>query len=125
MINTEICEGDFRTCIPIRSTRLWRRHTWLLSATAFFGMAQLASAASLAPLGKGIMGVNDAVDTDAGTPYFHAGLGKAINDGDVSTRVDNYFGDPPTDGGKGVSFVGIVWPGARYESIRTLTLDLA
>ncbi len=96
-----------------------------VGAAALLGLCQSAWAANLAPLGSGIMGVNDAVDADAGVLYFHAGVAGAINDGDAGTHVDNYFGDPPTDGGKGVSYVGIVWPDVRYESIQTLTLDLA
>src|SRR5438045_475179 len=92
----------------------------VLSLGAAILLSQSAWPANLAPFGSGIMGVNDAVDSDAGVSYFHAGVGSAINDGDSSTRVDNYFGDPPTDQGKGVSFVGIVWPSTRYETIESL-----
>jgi hypothetical protein len=37
--------------------------------------------------GTGILGVNDAVDNDAGTPRFHVGLGAHINDADLTTRA--------------------------------------
>src|SRR5690606_2266131 len=43
--------------------------------------------------GTGIMGVNDAIDDDAGTPRLHVGTGANFVDGDPATRVDTWFGD--------------------------------
>lgn len=80
-------------------------------------------AANLAPLGTGIMGYSPAINTSPGTPLFHGGVAHNINDNDLSTSVDDYSGG--TDGGQGVSFVGIIWPAPRPEQITTLTLSLA
>lgn len=73
----------------------------------------------------GIMGVNDAVDTDAGTPRFHAGVAGTLNDADLTTRVDNWFGDGATDLGQTVSFVGMLWPAPLPTHVKSLTLTLA
>src|SRR5262245_59215325 len=118
-------DGQFAGLV-CRSSLVRKRSLQRFSAgfgtVVLLGLCPNAMAVNLAPLGAGIMGVNDAIDTDAGVLYFHAGAAGAINDGDSTTHVDNYN---PADGGKGVSFVGIVWPGPRYETIQTLTLDLA
>lgn len=84
-----------------------------------------AEAANIAPLGTAIIGVNDAVDGDAGTPRANSGAATNINDGDSTTRVDNWFGSSPTDGGQAISFVGIVWPSVRYEQVSTVNITLA
>jgi Bacterial TSP3 repeat len=81
------------------------------------------NAANLAPLGTGIMGYSPAINSGPGTPLFHGGVAHNINDNDLSTSVDDYSGG--TDGGQGVSFVGIIWPAPRPEQITTLTLNLA
>ncbi len=73
----------------------------------------------------GIMGINDAIDSDAGTPRFHAGLRAHINDGNLLTRLDNWFGDEGTDLGQNVSFVGVIWPAPLPTHAKTLTLTLA
>jgi hypothetical protein len=87
--------------------------------------ASKLSAANIAPEGSAIMGVNDAIDGDAGTPRFNAGVAAHINDNDPTTRVDNWFGAPPTDLGQNHSFVGILWPSKRYDPIIALSLTLA
>jgi len=87
------------------------------------GLTTCVSAANLAPLGTGIMGFNDAVDADAGTSYYQAGVLSHINDTYLGTRVDNWSNG--ADGGQSVSFVGVLWAAPRYESITSLTLTLA
>ena len=54
------------------------------------GLAGSAQAANIALEGSGTMGFNDAIDTDAGTQYFQAGVLAHINDGLLGTRVDNW-----------------------------------
>jgi hypothetical protein len=74
--------------------------------------------ANIALLGTGIMGVNDAIDTDAGTPSFQAGVLANLNDGDPATRVDTY------NGAGGInSFVGILWPAP--QTVKTVTINFA
>jgi hypothetical protein len=80
-------------------------------------------AANIAPLGTGIMGYNSTINTNLGTPLFHGGVAHNINDTDLTTSVDDFSGG--TDGGQGVSFVGIIWPAPRPEQITSLTLSLA
>jgi len=87
------------------------------------GLAGPLCAANIAPLGAGILGFNDAIDTDPGTPYFQAGVLANITDGNVGTRVDNWSNG--NDGGQNVSFVGVVWPLTRFEQVTTLSLTLA
>jgi hypothetical protein len=95
----------------------------IIFLSAFLSLVQIASSgANIAPLGSAILGVNNDIDSDAGTPRAQAGVLANINDDDVGTHVDNWFGVPPTDGGQGVSFVGILWPTVRYDQIETLTL---
>jgi len=77
--------------------------------------------ANLAMLGTGIMGVNDAVDTDPGTPYFQAGVLANINDGDPLTRVDTWNGG----GLETASYVGILWDVPLTRTVTNLTLTLA
>ncbi|HVY72305.1 MAG TPA: binary toxin-like calcium binding domain-containing protein [Verrucomicrobiae bacterium] len=86
-------------------------------------LAGTARADNIAPLGSGIIGVNDAIDGDAGTPVSNAGAPANINDGDLDSHVDNYSGG--TDKGQTNSFVGILWPATRYEQLNTLTLTMA
>src|SRR5688500_9397626 len=95
-----------------------------LALLAVVGASSL-SAANVAPLGTGIIGVNNAVDSDAGIPRANSGAAQNINDQDTATRVDNWFGADPAGQGQGISFVGINWPATRFESITTLTLTLA
>ena len=91
-----------------------------LSAAAL-GLPQKAQGANIAIDGAGIIGVNDAMDGDAGTPRANAGSAANIRDGDLSTRVDNWFG-----GNTDIySYIGVVWPTLRYDEINTITLTLA
>ena len=78
---------------------------------------------NIAGLGTGMLGVNDAVDSDAGLPHYNGGVAASINDGDTTTHVDDWFSN--LQPGQPVSFVGIVWPFTRYEHVTTLTLTLA
>src|SRR5690242_1497540 len=103
-------------------------HGWSLSIVILLGIAATtgrAWAANIASAGVGILGVNDAIDNDAGTPRVNAGVVANINDSDPTTRVDNWFGNGTTDQGQAISFVGIVWPATRYEQIKTLNLTFA
>lgn len=65
--------------------------------------------------GVGLLGFQGAVDSTPGTLYFHVGSAVDINDGDLTTHVDNWSGG--VRGTNGVSFVGIVWPTVRWESV--------
>ncbi|HYG34614.1 MAG TPA: binary toxin-like calcium binding domain-containing protein, partial [Clostridia bacterium] len=79
---------------------------------------------NIASLGTGILGVKSAIDNSAGLERLNAGLASHINDGDLFTRVDNWFGGGGAANGP-VSYVGILWPTTRYEAITNLTLTLA
>jgi hypothetical protein len=66
-------------------------------------------------IGTGIMGVNDALDSDAGTSYSQAGVPANINDGNLTTRVDTYNGTATTQ----FSYAGLTFPGPQtVTSIR-------
>ncbi|HWB05421.1 MAG TPA: hypothetical protein VG796_20475 [Verrucomicrobiales bacterium] len=85
-------------------------------ATALFDPFSFPS--NIAPLGTAIMGVNDAIDSDAGTTSFQAGVLANINDGNATTRVDTY------NGAGGVnSFVGILWP--SLQTVKTVSIRFA
>src|SRR4030095_11523809 len=81
--------------------------TWVSS-----GLAE-----NIAPLGTAILGVKATVDTSPGIPLSQAGSLTSINDADWSTHVDNWSNG--TDGGRGVSYVGVLWPSVRFESIQS------
>ena len=69
------------------------------------------------------MGYQAAINSTPGTLYFHVGSAVDINDGDITTHVNDWSnGAKGTDG---FSFVGIVWPIQRWESIQTLTVTMA
>ncbi|MGV3772551.1 MAG: hypothetical protein ACO1QB_06580, partial [Verrucomicrobiales bacterium] len=82
-------------------------------------------AVDLAPLGAGIIGVNNAIDSDAGTPRANSGVASNINDLNPGTRVDTWFGADPAGQGQGMSYVGVAWPVTRFESVTSLNLTLA
>ena len=83
--------------------------------------ASPAFAQNIAPQGVGLIGVNDAIDADAGTPRANAGVAAAVNDGQLTTRVDTYFpGNTAVN-----SFAGVRFLSPRYENIQTLSLTLA
>ena len=92
-------------------------------AAFVLGSTALASAADIAHFGNGILGVKAAVDTGPGQALYQAGTLGNINDGDLTTRVDNWSNG--TDQGQGVSYVGVIWPSLRFERVGTLTLVLA
>jgi len=72
-------------------------------------------------IGSGILGVNNAIDADAGTPRWNAGVLASINDGNLDSRVDNWFGGNSLN----VSFVGVLWPTPLATQIKSVTLTLA
>jgi hypothetical protein len=85
--------------------------------------AAWAQSTDIALQGVGIMGYQAAIDSSPGTLFFHVGSAVDINDGDLTTHVDDWSnGAKGTDG---YSFVGIVWPFQHWESIQTLTVTLA
>ena len=86
-------------------------------------LSRSAKAENLAPLGNGILGFNSAINSSPGTLLFHAGAAHNINDGNLTTSVDDFSSG--SDGGQGVSFVGILWLSPRPEQITNLTLSLA
>src|SRR6266545_183848 len=117
--------------IPESTIAKFRRHgrgPFLLALAAatslVMGLALPARAVNIAPAGTAILGVNDAVDGDAGTPRFNGGILANINDDDIGTRVDTWFGTGGATNGP-VSFVGVVWSSLRYDAIQSLTLTLA
>ena len=85
----------------------------LLSASA-------AQAANIAPEGTAIIGVNNLVDTDAGTSLPHGGSATSINDGNALSRVDTYG-----NGAQNVSFAGILWTAPRTDAVKSLVLTMA
>lgn len=95
------------------------------AVTLALGGALQLEAANLAPRGKAVLGVNNAIDTDAGTARVNSGTLANINDENPDTHVDTWFGNAGTDGGQGISFVGIVWTTPRPEPIDSLVLTLA
>jgi len=101
-----------------------RRPSVAVRLALLLSVAGVASADNLAPLGNGIMGFTASVtDTNLGALLFHGGVAGNINDNDLNTSVDDFSGG--TDGGRGVSFVGVLWPSLRTEQITNLTLYLA
>ncbi len=67
----------------------------------------LSTPPNLSLIGGGIIGVNNAIDSDAGTPSVDAGTTGNITDGDILTRVGSWNG---SGAGNPVSFVGARWP---------------
>ncbi|MBL9169436.1 MAG: hypothetical protein JNN07_16975 [Verrucomicrobiales bacterium] len=103
-----------------------RAHHGLLLALGLAASGVLpVEALNLAPRGQAVLGVNNAIDVDAGTPRFNAGALANINDEQPDTHVDTWFGNAGTDRGQGISFVGIVWTIPRVETIDSLVLTLA
>jgi hypothetical protein len=74
---------------------------------------------NIALVGTAILGTNDAIDTDEGTPFSHAGGTTNINDGNLTTSVDTFGPAEP------MSFVGILWSAPRAEPVARLELTLA
>jgi thrombospondin type 3 repeat protein len=113
-----------------RNSGVKSQNTPMKSLTRFYlaliialSLSASIKADNLAPLGSGILGFNSAIDSSPGTMLFHGGVAHNINDNDLTTSVDDFSGG--TDGGQGVSFVGIVWPSPRPEQITNLILSLA
>jgi hypothetical protein len=77
--------------------------------------------ANIAFGGTGIIGTNDAVDSDGGTPHANAGGPASINDGNPASRVDTY-NFPGTDP---VSFVGITWAAPWPHDVVRLEFTMA
>lgn len=100
----------------------------LVSVLAWFAAAGLPGrvrAENIAPQGTAFLGVHAAVNSEAAAPRYNAGTAASINDNDVGTRVDNWWGTDTTDQGRAVSSVGILWGSKRFEQIKSLRLTLA
>jgi hypothetical protein len=103
------------------SASKWPRLLFALALVAPFSI----QSQSIVLNGTAILGVNDAIDSDAGVPHVNAGVAANINDGDIGTRADTWFGADPAGAGLGVSYVGVIWPALRYDQIETVTVYLA
>ncbi len=88
-----------------------------------FAVEATPAAGNIAPQGTANIGFNDAVDADAGTTFVHAGVAASINDNSFTTRVDTFSGG--ADGGQAIGLVGVNWPTARVDAVKTLKLTLA
>ncbi len=98
----------------------------MFAAACFFLVGSGAAlAANIAPLGTGIMGVNDAADSDAGQVRIHSGTAANLVDGNPATRADTWFGDGGGDGGQTYSFAGVIWTALGNVSISEVRLILA
>jgi len=80
-----------------------------------------AGSLPVASMGTGLLGVNDVVDTDAGTQVYHSGTAGNINDGNLSTSVDTYN----DSGTETASFVGVLWSQPLSQSVTNLELTMA
>jgi hypothetical protein len=80
-------------------------------------------AQDIAPLGTGIIGVKTVVDGNPGTPRANAGFPANINDSDLTSRVDDWWAGGESNGP--VSYVGVIWPTTRYDTITNLTVTFA
>jgi hypothetical protein len=76
---------------------------------------------NIAPLGTGLLGIKDAIDSGTDTPLFNAGGASSINDGNPTTSVDTYNGG----GTSTASYVGILWSRPVTNPIVRLELGLA
>jgi hypothetical protein len=66
-----------------------------------------------------IVGINDAIDSDAGTPLEHAGVAAAINDGNFATSVDTFGGADEN------SFVGLLWDEPLEQPVDRVEVSFA
>src|SRR3954463_3907733 len=82
--------ASLRKPAQIHPTRSTWKHILPAICLTILG-ASPAWADNIAAQGTGILGINDAIDSDAGTPLFHAGDATAINDGNPASHVDNYI----------------------------------
>lgn len=76
--------------------------------------------ANLADDASGLLGTNDAIDSDSGLIGAN-GIPLLLNDGLAATRVDtfNVSGTDP------YSYVGVLWPTPRTASVQSVALTLA
>ena len=82
--------------------------------------ASTARAVNIAPQGTGIIGVATGTDS-AGVPLAHAGTVGHLTDNDPNTVVDTYN----EAGTEPMSYVGVLFPAARTDQVRAVTLDMA
>src|SRR5262245_37410715 len=111
--------------VPVRTWLSFSECSGLVWAVTAITLALTVTgnAENLAVLGSGILGYNSAINSGPGTLLFHGGAAHNINDANLATSVDDFSAG--SDGGQGVSFVGILWASPRPEQITGLTLNLA
>jgi formylglycine-generating enzyme required for sulfatase activity len=85
-------------------------------------MPVTASAANIAGSGSGLLGSNDSTIADAGFSHVNAGVLANIRDGNLTTRVDSY---QTGQAARVYGLVGIFWPSARTEVVKSLSLTMA
>jgi hypothetical protein len=83
--------------------------------------AASANAANIAGEGTGIIGLHTAIDSTLGTPYAHAGSAANVNDAAPNTTVDTWN----ENGTQPYSYVGVLFPSARTDVVRSVTLNTA
>ncbi len=95
---------------------------FLSSIAALATLITQSLAVNIAGTGSGMMGSNDTTISDTGFAHFNAGVLASIRDGNLTTRVDNFqSGQAARVNG----YVGIFWPTARTEVIKSLSLTMA
>lgn len=98
------------------------RTIWLVVLAAVVSLtAAPARAANIAGQGTGIIGLNTAIDGTLGTPYAHAGSAANVNDAAPNTTVDTWN----ENGTQPYSYVGVLFPSARADVVRSVTLNTA
>ena len=118
-----LVSGSFTSpALPLRTLhpsapRLFRAATLV----ALLALVHSALAANIAAPGAGILGTKPAIDETLGTLRFNSGTATNIIDNNLSSRVDNFTGPEA----RPVSFVGVIWPTKKYETITNLALTLA
>jgi hypothetical protein len=71
------------------------------------------------------MGMKASIDSGPGMDYYHVGVAANINDGNTSSRVDDWSGDIGPYPELVVSYVGVLWPDVRYDEISSLVVTFA
>jgi hypothetical protein len=123
--NRDLLPNGVKFAVPtIASGKVYVGGQYAVSIFGALASTNGFTSPDIALQGTAILGVKDAVDGSLGTPRVHAGVAASINDGNPSTRVDNFFGGGGITNGP-VSYVGVLWPSVRSDQITNLTLTLA
>lgn len=97
------------------------RNPFLRSALLLLAHALPAAAINIAGSGSGYMGAGDTGISTVN--YHHNGELAHICDGNPATRVDNFHGS--LQDGHTMGHAGVVWPAARTESVKSITVTMA